>query len=101
VNVKNASEKQDRDRAFVMEFMDFVRREDPNSAPAIEVQLVAGMQGTAADSLGMTESRFTRTRNRLRELGRCFLSGEAVPGQGRPYKRRVKAEPMLGLAMAD
>lgn len=60
----NASEKRDRDRAFLGEFVDFVRREDPNSAPAIEMLLVAGAQGTTADSLGMTDSQFTRTRNR-------------------------------------
>ncbi len=81
--------------------MDFVRREDRNVLPAIEAILVMSTQGAAANSLGMTESRFTRTRSRLRELGRCFLSGEAVPGQGRPYKRRVNVEPMLGPALVD
>ena len=86
----NASEKRDRDRAFLREFVDFVRREDPNSAPAIEVQLVAGMQGAAADSLGMTDSQFTRTRNRLHLLADSFLNGNPVPRQRKPYKKRKR-----------
>ena len=53
----NASEKRDRDRAFLRRFVDFVRREDPSSAPAIEMLLAAGAQGTTADSLGMTNSQ--------------------------------------------
>jgi len=83
----NASEKRDRDRAFLRDFVDFVRREDPNSAPAIEVQLVAGMQGTAADPLGMT---FTRTHNRLHLLADSFLNGNPVPRQRKPYKKRKR-----------
>jgi hypothetical protein len=84
----NASVKGDRDRAFLREFVDFVRREDPNSAPAIEAQLVAAMQGAAGDSLGMTDSQFIRTRNRLYLLADCFLSGNPVPRQRKPYKKR-------------
>ncbi len=86
----NASEKRDRDRAFLRDFVDFVRREDPNSAPAIEVRLVAGMQGTAADSYGITDSQFTRTRNRLHRLADSFLSGNSVPRQRKPYKKRKR-----------
>jgi hypothetical protein len=84
----NASEKRDRDRALLREFVDFVRREDPNSAPAIEVLLVAGAQGTSPDSLAMTESQFTRTRNRLHSLAESFMSGSPVPKQRRPYQKR-------------
>jgi hypothetical protein len=86
----NASEKRDRDRACLREFVDFVRRKDPNSAPAIEMQLLAGMQRTAADSLGMNESEFTRTRNRLLQLAEGFLSGKPVPRQRKPYKKRQR-----------
>jgi hypothetical protein len=84
----NASEKQDRDRAFIREFMDFVRREDPNSVAAIEALFAAGTQG-AGEFLVMTETQLTRTRNRLRQLGRCFLDREPVPKQRKPYKSRV------------
>jgi hypothetical protein len=84
----NASEKETRDRAFLRQFVDFVRREDPSSAPAIEMLLVAGAQGTTASSLGMTDSQFTRTHNRLRLLADRFLHGNPVPRQRRPYKKR-------------
>jgi hypothetical protein len=96
----NASEKRDRDRAFIGEFADFIRREDPNSVAPIEALLSTGTQEEAAESLAMTETQFMRTRNRLRQLGRCFLNGERAPRQRKPYKRRVKVEPVLGLAIA-
>ena len=86
----NASEKRDRDRAFLRHFVDFVRREDPSSAPAIEMLLVAGAQGTTADSLGMTNSQFTRTHNRLHLLADSFRSGNPVPRQRKPYKKRKR-----------
>jgi hypothetical protein len=56
----NASEKQGRDRAFVGEFVDFVRREDRDSVPAIEALLVAGTQG-AGEFLGMTKTQTFRS----------------------------------------
>ena len=86
----NASEKRDRDRAFVREFMDFVRREDPNVLPAMEAILVTGTQGTTADSLGMADRQFTRTRNRLHQLADSFLNGNPVPKQRKPYKKRKR-----------
>ena len=86
----NVFEKQDRDRAFLREFVDFVRREDPSSAPTIEVLLAAGMQGAAADSLGMTDSQITRARNRLLQLAESFPSGKPVPRQRKPYKKRKR-----------
>jgi hypothetical protein len=48
----------------------------------------------------MTETQFMRTRNRLRQLSRCYLNGEPAPRQRKPYGRRVKVEPVLGLATA-
>ena len=96
----NASEKRNQDRAFVGEFVDFIRREDPNVLPAVEALFLAQTQGAAARSLGITEAQFNRTHNRLLQLGRCFLSGEPVPRQRKPYKKRVKAEAFLSLATA-
>jgi hypothetical protein len=96
----NASEKRDRDRVFVGEFVDIVRGEDPSSVAPVEGLLSTGTQEGAAESLDMTETQFIRTRNRLRQLGRCFLNGEPAPRQRKPYKRRVKVEPVLGLAIA-
>jgi len=86
----NASEKRGRDRAFVAEFVDFIRREDPNFLPAVEALFLAETQGAAARSLGITEAQFNRTHNRLLQLGRCFLSGEPAPRQRKPYKKRNK-----------
>jgi hypothetical protein len=82
------SEKQSSDRAFLQEFMNFVRRKDPKILPAIDAILATGTQGEAADWLGITGSGFGRIRNRLSQLARCFVSGEAVPKQRKPYKRR-------------
>jgi hypothetical protein len=75
----NASEKQGQDRAYVGEFLDFVRRADPNTLPAAEALYLNETQRAAARSLGMTEAQFNRRRNRLLQLGRCFLSGNRVP----------------------
>jgi hypothetical protein len=94
----NASEKQSGDRAFLLEFVNFVRREDTKVLPAIEAILATGTQGEAADWLGITENGFGRMRNRLSQLAECFLSGEPVPRQRRPYKKRTaKDQSGLGL----
>lgn len=85
----NASEKRDENRAFITEFLDFIRREDPKLTLAIEVLSMARTQGAAADLLGIREDRFVTVLTRLRQLGRCFLSGEPVPKQRKPYKKRV------------
>ena len=48
----------------------------------------AGTQGEAADWLGITEGEIGRVRSRLGQLAKSFLSGEPVPKQRRPYKKR-------------
>ena len=88
--ITNASEKRDQDRAFLREFVDFIRREDPNVLPAVEALFLAQTQGAAARSLGIAEAQFNRTHNRLLQLARCFLSGEPVPKQRKSYKKHVK-----------
>jgi len=85
----NASEKQFNYRAFLQQFVDFVRRQDPKVLSTIEALLATGTQGEAADLLGITQSEFGRKRTRLSQLAKCFVSGEPVPSQRRPYKRRV------------
>ena len=52
----DVSEKQHRDRAFLLEFIEFVKREDPSVLPAIEAILATGTQGDAADFLEVTET---------------------------------------------
>lgn len=86
------SEKRARDGTYVREFVDFVRREDPSVLPAIESILATGTLGDAAEFLGITEARFSRLRTRLRQLGRCFMTGDDhIPKQRNPYKKRAKA----------
>src|SRR5208282_5469449 len=62
-----ASEKQSRDRAFVQDFMNFVRREDPRLLPAMDAILATDTLGDAASLLGVTEWRFVGMCTRLRE----------------------------------
>ncbi len=88
----NASEKQSNYRAFLQQFVDFVRREDPKVLSTIEALLATGTQGEAADLLEITETEFGRKRTRLSQLAKCFVSGEPLPRQRRPYKRRVVKE---------
>jgi hypothetical protein len=80
---QKASEKQFGDRAFLEEFGNFVRRKDPMVFPAMDAILATGTQTEAAKWLGITESEFARMRNRLGQLGECFLSGKQVPRQRR------------------
>ena len=84
-----ASEKQACDRAFLEEFVNFVRREDPLVLPMIEALPATGTLGDAVDWLGITESEFGRMRGRLGQLAKCFQSGEQVTRQRKPYKKRV------------
>jgi hypothetical protein len=75
----NASEKQSRDRAFMRDFMNFVRREHESLLPTIEAILGTDTLGDAAGLIGVTKYQFADTCLRLRELGKCFLTGEAFP----------------------
>jgi hypothetical protein len=86
------SEKRARDGTFIREFVAFVRREDPSVLPAIESILATGTLGDAAECLGITDARFSRLRTEIRQLGKCFMTGDDhIPKQRKPYKRRVNA----------
>ena len=65
---------------------------DPSVLPAIESILATGTLGDAAEFLGITDARFSRLRTRIRQLGKCFMTGDDhIPKQRRPYKKRAKA----------
>jgi hypothetical protein len=81
--------KQHEDRHLIGEFVDFVRREDSGMVPAMEAIFATGNPDDAAQQLKMRKADVCRTRARLCQLGTCFLNGERVPRQRRPYKRRV------------
>jgi hypothetical protein len=79
------------DRAFLQEFLNFVRREDAKALPTIEALMTTGTRGGAAYWLGVAELEFDRLHIRVRHLARCFVSGEAVPKQRKLYKRRKQS----------
>jgi hypothetical protein len=85
---QKACQKQSHDRAFLQEFLNFVRREDPKALPTIGALMTTGTRGDAACWLGIAELEFDRMHTRVRHLARCFLSGEPVPKQRRTYKKR-------------
>src|SRR5260370_946902 len=60
----NASEKQSNYTAFLQQFVDFVRREDPKVLSTIEALLATGTQGEASDQPGITETEFGRKRTK-------------------------------------
>lgn len=84
----SAAERQTRDRTFLQEFVNYVRREDAKALPIIEALMTTGTRGEAAYWLGVAEIEFDRLHTRVRHLARCFMSGEPVPKQRRPYKKR-------------
>lgn len=84
-------ERQHDARQAVAEFSEFVKREDSSVLPAMDAIAATATAGGAAEWLGTTRIDFSRMRSRLRQLGRCFQTGERVPRRRRPYKRRLTA----------
>jgi hypothetical protein len=82
-------ERQRDARKALAEFTDFVRRKDSSVLRALEAIAATATLGAAAEFLGTTEADFRRMRSRLRDLGRCFHTGEQVPRRRRRYKRRA------------
>jgi len=91
-------EKQRDDRHRIGEFVDFVRRQDSHVLPAFGAIAATGTPSGAAEFLGTTEHDFCRMHTRLRQLGTCFVDGEEVPRQRRPYKQRVRRNRTAPLA---
>lgn len=81
-------EKQWDARNAIAEFSEFVKREDSSMLPAMEAIAAVETSGAAAELLGTTKADFRRMRSRLRQLGRCHLSNQAVPRKRRPYWSR-------------
>jgi hypothetical protein len=86
---QKACQKQSHDRAFLQEFLNFVRREDAKALPTIGALMTTGTRAEAAYWLRVAEPEFDRLHTRVRHLARCFLSGEPVPKQRRQYKKRA------------
>lgn len=82
-------ERQRDARQALTEFLDFVRREDSSVLSGIEAIASTATSTAAAEFLGTTTADFCRVRSRLRQLGRCFHTGERVPRRRRPYNRRL------------
>ncbi len=90
-------ERQWNARYALAEFSEFVKREDSSVLPAIEAIAAVGTPGTAAELLGTTKSDFCRMRSRLRQLGRCFQTGQQVPRRRRPHKRHLTTRISFGV----
>lgn len=89
-DAKKRMEKMERDRHLLKQFIEFVRREDFGTLPAIEAILATGTFDDAVTYLGLTKAGFNRKLTRLRQLGRCFVTGEIVPMQRKEYKKRME-----------
>lgn len=70
--------KQHDDRLFVVQFIRFAERHDPDVLPAIDAIGQTASWADAARHLGVSKSEIDRLRNRLREVGTHF----ARSGQG-------------------
>jgi hypothetical protein len=102
-HLRNSSEDLERraqDRHRIMEFIDFVSREDSGAVPAMGAILATSTQADAARFLRTTDYGFTRMRTRLLQLGRCFENREPVPRQRGPYKERVKTRILANILAA-
>jgi hypothetical protein len=92
--IRRQGEKHQDDRLFVLEFIRFVEEEDPTMIPVIEAIGKTGTQNEAAaylrDELGVDvpDEEFVRYRNRLRQLGDCFIDWRHASKPRRPYKKR-------------
>lgn len=99
-------ERQREARHALAEFSEFVDREDSSVLPAMEAIASTATPSGAANWLGTTRADFCLMRSRLRQLGRCFQSDDAVPRKRRPYKEptsdsaefpsRIRAAARLG-----
>src|SRR5271156_3185217 len=83
--------------ARIAEFSEFVKRQDSSVLPAMEAIAAVGTSGAATELLGTTKADFSRMRSRLRQLGKCYQTGESVPdGRTRePHVSGLGAAPKL------
>lgn len=86
----SANRKQTADRVFMQHFVQFVHRHDPTTLPLIDALGATRTQAEAAQFMGVTDVEFGRMRYRLDRLRKCFLTGEPVARQRRPYKKRMR-----------
>lgn len=75
-------------KIFLEEYKDFVASVDESLVPVLDALATTASYREASEDLHMNEAEFTRCRNRLRVLKDCFLKGQAVPKQRKPYKKR-------------
>ena len=92
------AEKQVHDKQRVQQFESFIWRNDPKLLPICGPIKATGNFKEAAASLGLTAKESSRMRHRLVRLRRHFVSGEPLPKQRKPYKKRraSKARKLVG-----
>ena len=82
-------QERQRDASHTLtEFVEFLRREDAGVLPVMGALAVTTTPAAATELLG---ADFCRVRSRLRQLGRCFQTGDPVPRKRRPYRSRARS----------
>jgi hypothetical protein len=85
-------QERQRDASHTLtEFVEFLRREDAGVLPVMGAIAVTTTPAAATELLGATKADFCRVRSRLRQLGRCFQTGDPVPRKRRPYRSRARS----------
>jgi hypothetical protein len=83
-HLRRSCQPQERQRNAshtLAEFVEFVRREDAGILPVMGAIAANTTPGAAAEMLGTRRADFCHARSRLRQLGRCFQTGERVPSR--------------------
>jgi hypothetical protein len=92
--LRGVCQRQERQRDAshtLTEFVEFLRREDAGVLPVIGAIAATTAPAAATELLGATKADFCRMRSRLRQLGRCFQTGDPVPRKRRPYRSRARS----------
>jgi hypothetical protein len=94
--LSNRMDRQRDCRMFTSQFLTFVSREDPSILPFVTTMATYTTNLNAiAEYLHLSQDEAQRNRKRVRQLSKCFTSGERVPPPRKPYK---KQEVKLALA---
>jgi hypothetical protein len=94
----NLVEKQVHDTQRVQQLEHFVWRNAPTLLPVCRAIKATRNYTEAAALLGLTADEFNSMHRRLVRLRRHFVSGEPLPKQRKPYKKRTQssARKLLG-----
>lgn len=86
---------------LLKQFKAFIRQHSPELLAVYQCLLAADTYLKAQQELGMDEQLFTRARNRLEVLVRCFHRSRRVPRQRKLYKLRPKYRHLRAAAVPE